>query len=116
VNNAIRIRAAVHRARIFQTAGAINPFDSPPHWQSALHAYQERRPRPPPGTVIAVHPATNGPAVLQRILGEGDRQRADEAARKRRWRAARSPEQVDGYRARDREAARRKRAGRRSGP
>jgi hypothetical protein len=116
VNNAIRIRAATRRARAFQAAERINPFGSPPDWQSALHEYRQRTPRPPPGTVIAIHTSTDGPAVLRRILGEDDRWRAIEADRKRRWRAARSPEQVDRDRTRDRDWRRIKRAGRRSAP
>ena len=64
---------------------------------------------PPPGTVIAVHPTTNAAAILKRILDDADQRRAVERVRKRRWRAARSPEQIANYRARDREAARRRR-------
>jgi hypothetical protein len=110
LSQAVRIGAAARRARALQTAGAINPFDSPPHWQSALHEYRQRTPRPPPGKVIAVHPATDSAAILRRILGEGDRQRAIEAERKRKWRSRRSPEAVASYRDRDREAACRRRS------
>ena len=52
MNNAIL--AATRRARIFQRAETINPFSAPPAWQSALCKYQDRKPRPPPGTVIAI--------------------------------------------------------------
>ena len=113
LSQAVRIHAALHRARAFHRA-EIDPFRSPPDWQSALRKYQERRPPPTPGTVIAVHPSTDGPAVLKRVLSEGDQQRAIEAERKRKWRAARSPEQVSRDRARDRDWRRLRRAGRRA--
>jgi hypothetical protein len=110
VNNTII--AATRRARTFQRTELLDPFGSPPAWQSALSQYQERR--PPPGTVIAVHPSTDSAAILQRVLNEDDHRRAVEAARKRRWRARRSPEQVGRDRARDRDWRRVQRAGRRS--
>jgi hypothetical protein len=108
VNNAII--AAARRARVLQSAETINPFDSPPAWRSALREHQERKPRPPPGTTIAIHAGTDASAILKRILGEDDRRRAVGADRKRRWRAARSADQVGRDRVRDREAARRRRA------
>jgi hypothetical protein len=103
---------AIQQARAFR--GRVDTFDislgSPPDWRSALREYQDRKPRPPPGTTVAVHESTDASAILRRILGDDDRRRALEAARKRRWRAARSPEAVASYRARDREAARRRRS------
>jgi hypothetical protein len=111
VNNAIL--AATRRARTFERAEAINPFSSPPPWRAALREYQERQPPRPPGKVVAIHTSTDGAAVLRRVFSqpsEDDRRRAVEAARKRRWRAARSSEQVAAYRSRDREAARRRRS------
>jgi hypothetical protein len=114
VNNAIL--AAARRARVFQRTELLDPFSSPPDWQSALREYQERRPRPPPSTVIAVHPSTDASEILRRFLAEDDHRRLVERDRKRRWRAARSSEQVGRDRARDRQWRRIKRAGRRSAP
>ena len=108
MNNAII--AATRRARLFERAELLDPFSAPPVWQSALSAYQERRPRPPPGTVIAMHPSTDASEILRRFLAEDDHRRLVEADRKRRWRARRSADQVASYRARDREAARRRRS------
>jgi hypothetical protein len=117
VNNAII--AATRRARIFQAAETINPFDAPSVGRSALHEFRQRRPRPRPGTTVAIHDSTNGTAVLQRVFSEpdmDDQRRAVERDRKRRWRAARSLEQVGRDRTRDRDWRRIKRAGRRSAP
>jgi hypothetical protein len=97
------------RDRLIRAADTINPFDAPPGWQSALHEYRQRTPPPPPGTVIAIHDSTDGPAILKRVLGEDDRRRTVERERKRRWRAARSPGQIASCQARDRKAARRRR-------
>jgi hypothetical protein len=62
MNNAII--AATRRARVFERAEPINPFDSPPAQRSALHEYYRRQPPRPPGTVIAAHPATDSTAIL----------------------------------------------------
>jgi hypothetical protein len=109
---------AIQQARAFR--GRADTFDislgSPAAQRSALREYQARKPLPRPGTVIAVHPSTDSPAVLRRVLGENDRRRTVERERKRRWRAARSPEQVGRDRARDRDWRRVRRAGRRSAP
>jgi hypothetical protein len=107
------IIAAERRSRAFQRA-EIDPFSAPAPWRSALHEYRQRTPRPPPGTVIAVHPSTDASAILRRVLAEGDHRRAVETARKRQWRAARTPEQVGRDRARDKDWRRLRRAGRRA--
>jgi hypothetical protein len=113
LSQAVRIRAALHRARAFQRADSVNPFDSPPPWRAALSQYRERAPSRSPAA-IEINPSTDGPAILRRVLGEDVQRRALETEWKRRWRAHRSPEQVSRDRARDREAARRRRAGRQS--
>jgi hypothetical protein len=104
------ILAATRRARVFERTERLDPFSAPIAQRSALHEYCQRQPRPPPGKVIAVHPSTDASAVLRRVLGEDDHRRLVERERKRKWRARRSPDQVAGYRARDREAARRRRS------
>jgi hypothetical protein len=43
---------------------------SPPAWQSALRAYQERKPRRPPSKAIAINENTDGPAILLRVFSE----------------------------------------------
>jgi hypothetical protein len=116
LSQVVRIRAAAYRARAFETAGTINPFDAPTAQRSALHEYRQRTPRPPPGTTVAIHATTDGPAILQRVLGEDDRRRLVERVRKQKWRARRSPDQIANYRERDREWRRDKRAGRRLPP
>jgi hypothetical protein len=108
------IIAALHRARVFERAEPINPFNAPPDWQSALSTYRDCQPTRPLGQTIAVHPSTDASAILQRVLAEGDHKRLVERVRKQKWRARRSPEQVGRDRTRDREWRRIKRAGRRS--
>jgi hypothetical protein len=109
---------AIQQARAFR--GRADTFDislgSPPAWQSALRTYLDRKPRPRPGTTVAICDSTDSSAVLRRFFDDAGRQRTVERDRKRKWRARRSPDQIDRYRARDREAARRRRAGRRSPP
>ena len=52
-----------------------------------------------------MHPSTDGPVILRRVLGEDDRRRAGERDSKRKWRTAKSPDQIARYRARGRRRA-----------